>query len=232
MRFNRKPIAIMAWTPELVTLFHELKFVVTSSPVLTRFNPDKLKFLETYWRAEGMGWILMQSADDDKSQCVMRTLQETSECLIGLSKNGARLKVIAFGSISCTDFELKYHSFAGDTVCRRWAIGQNRHLLWGQYFRWICNCAAVKEVLEYKVSTSMICLWVQECFGYNFSIVRKINKMMAEVYALKRRFGTHIAQHFMIASILHHTDKIKIPQSYDGAIFNEEEKAGVITNVQ
>ena len=47
--------------------------------------------------------------------------------------------------------------------------------------------------------------------------------MMAGVDDLTRRFGTLIAQHCMLASILHHTDK-KIPKAYDEAIFAKEEK--------
>ena len=36
----------------------------------------------------------------------------------------------------------------------------------------------------------------------------------------------------MIASILHHTDKIKIPKAYDEAIFIKEDKVKVRTDVQ
>ena len=53
-QFYRKPIPLMAWTPALIELFNELKKVVTSSPVLAIFDPDKTTFLKTYWSAEGM----------------------------------------------------------------------------------------------------------------------------------------------------------------------------------
>ena len=94
-----------------------------------------------------MGWIFMQPADNDKSQCAMSILRETIECLFDLSKNGARLKPIAFGSRLCTDFERKYHSFVIETACVIWEISQNCHLLWGQHLWCIYDCAAVKEVL-------------------------------------------------------------------------------------
>ena len=55
----------------------------------------------------------------------------------------------------------------------------------------------------------MVCRWVQEFLSYHFSIVHRINKTMANVDALARIFGALIAQHFMIASILHPTKKIK-----------------------
>ena len=110
----------MAWIPELVTLFHEIKFGVTSSPVLTKFDPEKLTLLKTNCSTEGIGCILMQPDGDDKSQHAMRILRETDEFLFDRSKNGARLKPIAFGSIFCTDFERKYNSFVRETACGRW----------------------------------------------------------------------------------------------------------------
>ena len=62
--FYHKPISIMSWTPRLGTLFYKLKFGFTSSPVLTRFKPDKPTSLKTDWSAEGMGWILMYPDDE------------------------------------------------------------------------------------------------------------------------------------------------------------------------
>ena len=45
--------------------------------------------------------------------------------------------------------------------------------------------------------------------------------MMADVDALTRRLGTLISQHFMIALILHCTEKIKIPEAYDESVFTK-----------
>ena len=64
MKFYRKPIPVEEWTSELRAIFQELKENIVSSPVMARFNPDRLTFLKTDWSAEGMGWILMQPADD------------------------------------------------------------------------------------------------------------------------------------------------------------------------
>ena len=69
----------------------------------------------------------------------------------------------------------------------------------------------------------MVCRWAQEFLSYQFSIKNRIKRMMAEVDALTRIFGTLIAQYCMIASILHHTDKIKSPEAYNKAVFNQEE---------
>ena len=80
-RFYRKPIPLMAWTPELIELFNELEKGVTSSPVLARFDPYKPTFLKNYWIAEGMVWIFMQLTDDEESQLAVKLLRETVECI-------------------------------------------------------------------------------------------------------------------------------------------------------
>ena len=56
--------------------------------------------------------------------------------------------------------------------------------------------------------------------------------MVADVDTLTIRFGILITQHFMIASILHHTDKIKRPEAYDEDVFTKKEKVKVRTDVQ
>ena len=78
----------------------------------------------------------------------------------------------------------------------------------------------------------MVCLWAQELLGCHFSILHRSNKMMADVDAITRRLGPLISQHCMIASILHNTDKIKILDAYDEALFSKEEKVKVRTEVQ
>ena len=66
-QYYRKTIHMMAWTPDLISLFEELRVAITSSPVLARFHLLKPTFIKTDWSAEGMGWILMQPADDIES---------------------------------------------------------------------------------------------------------------------------------------------------------------------
>ena len=78
----------------------------------------------------------------------------------------------------------------------------------------------------------MVCRWAQELLGYQFSIIHRSNKMMADVDELTRRFGKLISQHCMIASILYHTEKIKRPEAYDEAVFTKKEKVKVRTDVQ
>ena len=63
-RFFPQPIPPLAWTPQLIQLFQDIKISITSSPVLVQFNPSKPTFLKTDWNSHGMAWILMQPAFD------------------------------------------------------------------------------------------------------------------------------------------------------------------------
>jgi len=216
---------VSEWTPELITLFDELKVGVTSSPVLAWFDPDKPTFLKTDWSAEGMGWILMQPADDAESLKAAVLLKETDKYLFDLSMASARLKPKFFGSRSCNAIEGKYHLFTGEGACGQWAIGQNRKFLWGCHFYWLCNCSAMKELLEYDGSIAMISRWAQELLGCHFTVIHRPARMMRDVDGLTRRFGPLITRHIMIASILAARDRLNRPSAYDQADFATNAKA-------
>ena len=62
--FYRKTIPMMAWTPDLISLFEELRVIITSFPVFARFDSLKSTFLKTDWSVEGIGRKLMQPTDD------------------------------------------------------------------------------------------------------------------------------------------------------------------------
>ena len=79
---------MMYWTPDLIALFHELKVGINSSPISSRFYPNKPTFLKTDWSAEGMGWILIQLADEKEPQKATVHLKNTGECLFDFSKHG------------------------------------------------------------------------------------------------------------------------------------------------
>ena len=75
----------MAWTPQLIMLFYEIKHGLNSSPVLTWIEPEKTTFLKIDLISEGMGWILMQPTTDKESHHASAVLKETGTCLFELS---------------------------------------------------------------------------------------------------------------------------------------------------
>jgi len=132
--FYRSDILIMGWTTKLIQLFEDLKIGITSSPVLSRFDPRKPTILKTDWSARGMSWILIQPADDDASVKATATLKKIGEFLFDLDMEGPRLKPIKYGSRACTTSEKWFHPFIGEAAAGRWGIGQNRKFLWGNFF--------------------------------------------------------------------------------------------------
>ena len=210
----RTSIPLMAWSPDLISLFEELKRDVTSSPILTRFNPSQPVFLKTDWSAEGMGWILMQPAQDEDSQAAVDTLRQKGDCLFDLKVEGPRLQPVAYGSRSCTIAEKTFHSFVGEAACGRWAISQNRKFLWGTHFYWMCDCNAVREILEYEGNIAMVSRWAQELLGYHFTVIHRSARMMVDVDGLTRRFGKAIAEYVMIAHIMSRRDQKTRPEAY------------------
>ena len=112
----------MALTSQLITLISELQHGVTSSPVLTQFDYDKPTLLKTYFSSEVMGWNLTQPVTDKESHHASTVFKDTRNFLFDLSPHGARIQPIAFCSLSCTDFESKYHYFASETAYGQWSI--------------------------------------------------------------------------------------------------------------
>lgn len=144
-QFYRKELPLTTWMPDLTTLSADLKVNITSSPVLARFDPYKLIFLKTYWSSKGMGWVLIQPADDEGSIKSSLYPRSTGECVSELTKNCAKLEPIAFGSRSYNVNERNFHLFNSEGAFGQWAITQNRKYLWGYHFYWLCDYSTVKE---------------------------------------------------------------------------------------
>ena len=217
---HRKPIPVVMWTPPLTSLWTELKVSITSSPCLARYDSSKPCFLKTDWSGLGMGWILMQPDDSDASKVALALLRSDGICDFDVSMKGARLRPIRFGSRSCTERERHYHSFVGEAGCGRWGISQNRKFLWGSEFFWLCDCAAVKEVLEYDGPIHQIRRWAQELLGYFFQVFHRPARMMRDVDGLTRRFDHPlVSQHLTLAFQLYTADRAARPAAYDPAVF-------------
>jgi hypothetical protein len=61
----------------------------------------------------------MHPSDDAESLAVTELLKSTGECTFELTKVGARLKPIAFGSRSCHDNEVSFYPFTGEAASGR-----------------------------------------------------------------------------------------------------------------
>jgi hypothetical protein len=219
--YHRKPLPAGEWTTELTGLWNELKLGITSSPCLARYDASLPCFLKTDWSANGMGWVLMQPDNSDKSKTALVKLYSSGECDFDVTMGGARLRPVRFGSRQCTERERHYHSFVGEAGCGRWSISQNRKFLWGAEFFWLCDCSAMKEVLDYTGSIHQIRRWAQELLGYHFRIFHRPARMMRDVDGLSRRFENPLVeQHFAIASDLRSKDEAARPAAYASLTFH------------
>ncbi len=218
-QYRRKEIPLMAWSPHLIALFEEVKVILTSSPILARFDKDKPCFLKTDWSALGMAYILMQPDDSEESKQALKKLQDTGVCDFDLTLEGARLRPVAFGSRACTQAESHYHSFVGEVSSGRWSIAQNKRYLWGAFFYWMCDCMAVKEVLDYSGPIHMVRRWTQELLGYSFAVVHRKENMMRDVDSITRMYGKSVGQYVMITQILHCQDAVDRPSAYKTSHF-------------
>ena len=165
-----------------------------------------------------MGWILIQLADDEVSIAATKLLLETGEDTFDLTRGVVQLRPTDFGSHSWTLQESKYHSFIGEAACGRWAIGQNRKYLRGTHFYWMCDCKAMRDVMDYDGPISMMCCWAQELLGYQFSCLYRAACMMIDVDGPSRRFGVDMARHLCIAALLHKIDIANRPNAYNSSI--------------
>jgi hypothetical protein len=217
--YHRKPIPPTAWTPTLRLLFDEVKLGVTSSPCLARYDHHKPTFLKTDWSADGFGSILMQPDDSPASLAATKRLVEEGICDFDLTLGGARLRPCRFDSRKCTEQEEHFHSFVGEAACGRWAISKNKKYLWGTLFYWLCDCSAMKEILDYNGQIHVIRRWAQELLGYHFAVIHRPARMMADVDALSRRYVGLVRQYMIYAATLSTADRLRRPCAYNPSLF-------------
>ena len=65
----------------------------------------------------------------------------------------------------------------------------------------------------------MLSRWSLELLGYDFTIIHRPAKMMADVDALNHRYEPHFHRHLLVAALLHHIDSSNRPPAYSGTTF-------------
>jgi len=154
---TRKDILLMAWSPHLIQLFQDIKRMITSSPLLVWFNPAKPVFLKTDWSASGVVWIMQPDHSPSSAVTATKLLREKGTNQFNATMDGPRLFPVRFGSNTFLDKERWFHPFVGEGAYGRWNIAQNQKFLWGTHFYWwLCDCTAVKEILEYDGLITMM----------------------------------------------------------------------------
>ena len=202
------------WTQERISLFHQFKADITSSPCLARYDSNKPCFIKTDWSATGMGFILMQPDDSEASKEALVHLTDQADADFDATSNGARLRPILFGSRHCSTKERHFHSFVGEAACGRWAIGQMRKYLWGTHFYWITDCIALHEFLEYDGPIHQVKQWTQELLGYFFTVIHHPAHMLKDIDAISHLYDPLIIHYNQMAFNLLQATKTEFPNAF------------------
>ena len=133
-----------------------------------------------------MGYISIQPDDYSASLIAIKHLSLTSECSFDFPFNRPRLRHILFRSRSSMTYEWDYHSFISEVVYGHYAIAVHQKDLWGTNFYCLCDCSAIKEVLEYNGNIHQLKCWSQELLANEFVIIHRPNKIMKDVDTISR----------------------------------------------
>ena len=134
--------------------------------------------------------------------------------MFDLLPNSPRLRAVTYNSRSNKPYDRSYHSFVGETACGRWAITKLRRYLWGKVFYWMCDCTAVKEILEYFGPVHQLQRWSQELMGYEYAFIHRPARMIRDVDDLSRRSGKCVAAYLLQTGQMRDRDIVDRPAAY------------------
>ena len=167
-----------------------------------------------------MDRILIQPDDSLDYIVAIKYLANTSECLFDHSLDGPRLSPVLLGSRSNLSYESNYHSFVGEVVYGRCKIAACRKYLWDSQLYYLCDCNAVKEVLEYHDSIHQLKRWSQKLLAYEFVYLHRLNTMMKDVDGICRNIDPLIHRYFIEAATMCSTNIRLRPFAYNFDIFS------------
>ena len=84
------------WNDKDNELLRTLKEEITSSPVLTRPNPNRRFYLKTDWSAHAQGAVLLQAGCSEQEEEAMRREINGGTCEFKKTTGGLRLRPVAF----------------------------------------------------------------------------------------------------------------------------------------
>ena len=167
-------------------IFDAIRSSILDRPILQRADRNKRFYLKTDFSAIGIGFALCQPSNDEESIKAMNQEIKGEECKFEESLNGLRLLPIVFGSRKTVGNEKHFHSYPGECLAAVWAIGKNRHFLWGKPFTLITDCSALMWLIKYDGNNHAVKRLQLELLGYSFTIVHRSNKMLEDANYFSR----------------------------------------------
>lgn len=147
---------------ECTQAFLELKSILTKSPVLAIYQPDRETELHTDASSHGFGAVLLQKQDDGKFHPVAYYSRKTNEA------------------------ESKYHSFELESLGVIYGTRRFESLLKGIPFKIITDCEALRLTLSKKNINPKIARLALELENYDYTVVHRKGIKMGHVDALSR----------------------------------------------
>lgn len=146
----------ITWTPECEKIRQDIISVLTSSPVLTLFDPELPIEVHTDASSEGYGAILFQRAD-------------------------TKLHPVEYYSRRTTSAESRYHSYELETLAVVNSVKHFRHYLYGRSFTVVTDCNSLKASRTKVDLTPRVHRWWAFLQAFDFDIQYREGKRMAHV---------------------------------------------------
>ena len=89
----------------------------------------------------------------------------------------------------------------------------------GHYFFWLCDCNAIKEIIEYNSSIHQLKKWTQQLLAYEFVIIHRVAPMIKDVDSVSRCVDSLVHQHNTTNIRLHTEVVTKRPSAYSFNVF-------------
>ena len=160
-----------------------------AGPILARPDYSRRFYLKTDWSAAGMGALLLQADSNPQAEAAEQEEVDGGPCRFETTVKGVkmRLRVLACISRRCNTKEKSYHGYVGEAAAGIWAIEKFRHFLFGREFTWMTDCSGLQKFFEGDdLPTHMVQRWRLQLLRYDFTIVHKAARMMADADLLSR----------------------------------------------